>query len=80
MKLFFKRAPEMQPVLGRLLRKALDDTSNVDVRDRALLYYRLLRSHFPEAKQMFAVEKDPIAAFTEDTHMELYVRLGSKIR
>lgn len=74
MRLFFKRAPEMQPVLGRLLRAALDDTSNVDVRDRALLYYRLLRAHLPEARQMFGVEKDPIGAFAEDTHIDLYVR------
>jgi len=42
-KLLFKRAPEMQPIMGKLLRAALDDTSSVDVRDRALLYYRLLR-------------------------------------
>ena len=82
MKLFFKRPPEMQKMLGRyvillihrrrphspftqrrrlhnlcfilnyfisvllyssLLKKAIDDVGNVDVRDRALMYYRLLK-------------------------------------
>jgi hypothetical protein len=105
MKLLFKRAPEMQPVMGQLLRTALDDSSNVDVRDRALLYYRLLRQHLPQvrcsapsshtslarkprstqhpqlqARQMFMIEKDPIGAFTEETHTELYVRRQQRTR
>jgi len=42
MKLFFKRPPELQKMLGRLLQKATQETSHTDVRDRALLYYRLL--------------------------------------
>jgi len=46
-KLFFKRAPEMQAMLGRLLVSAVNDTSNQDVHDKALLYYRLL-AHSPE--------------------------------
>lgn len=75
MKLLFKRAPEMQPVMGQLLHAALDDSSNVDVRDRALLYYRLLRQHLSQARQIFLVEKDPIGAFTEETHTELYEEL-----
>ena len=44
MKLLFKRAPEVQRMLGRLLAKATEDVSNQDLHDRALLYYRLLRS------------------------------------
>jgi len=44
MKLFFQRAPEVQRMLGRLLHKATDDVSSQDLHDRALLYYRLLRS------------------------------------
>jgi AP-4 complex subunit beta-1 len=43
MKLFFKRPPEMQKMLGRLLQVAVGDVTNIDVRDRALLYYRLLQ-------------------------------------
>ena len=32
----------MQGMLGRLLQIAVDDNANVDLHDRALLYYRLL--------------------------------------
>jgi len=44
LKLFFLRPPEVQRMLGRLLHKATDDVSSQDLHDRALLYYRLLRS------------------------------------
>merc|ERR1719491_1424792 len=43
-KLFFHRPPEMQGMLGRLLQKATEDVSSQDLHDRALFYYRLLRS------------------------------------
>jgi AP-4 complex subunit beta-1 len=43
-KLFFQRPPEVQRMLGRLLAKATDDVSSQDLHDRALLYYRMLRS------------------------------------
>jgi AP-4 complex subunit beta-1 len=43
-KLFFIRPPEVQRMLGRLLNKATNDVSSQDLHDRALLYYRLLRS------------------------------------
>jgi AP-4 complex subunit beta-1 len=44
MKLFFKRPPETQKMLGRLLKAATDDISSQDLHDRALLYHRLLKS------------------------------------
>jgi len=43
-KLFLVRPPEVQHMLGRLLAKATDDVSSQDLHDRALMYYRLLRS------------------------------------
>jgi AP-4 complex subunit beta-1 len=43
-KLFFMRPPEVQRMLGRLLSKATNDVSSQDLHDRALLYYRMLRS------------------------------------
>lgn len=43
-RLFFLRPPEMQKMLGRLLKKATEDASSQDLHDRALFYYRLLRS------------------------------------
>lgn len=42
--LFFSRPPEVQHMLGRLLKKATEDMSSQDLHDRALFYYRLLRS------------------------------------
>ncbi|GFH56248.1 beta subunit of clathrin adaptor complex AP2 [Chaetoceros tenuissimus] len=43
-KLFLKRPPEVQRMLGRLLQSATEDVSCQDLHDRALLYYRLLRN------------------------------------
>jgi len=43
-KLFFQRPPEVQMMLGKLLAKTTEDDSSQDLHDRALLYYRLLRT------------------------------------
>jgi AP-4 complex subunit beta-1 len=43
MKLFFKRPPEVHKMLGALLSTVISDCTDVDVRDRALLLYRLLK-------------------------------------
>ena len=51
MKLFFKRPPEVQKMLGRLLKAATDDVSSQDLHDRALFYHRLLRSS-PKTAEM----------------------------
>lgn len=53
MKLFFKRPPEMQQMLARLLASAVNDSSNQDVHDRALLYYRLLSVDMTVAAALF---------------------------
>jgi len=45
MKLYFLRAPELQKTLGRLLKVTLNDPSDQDVHDKALLYYRLLQAN-----------------------------------
>jgi vesicle coat complex subunit len=57
LKLFFKRPPEMQAMLGRLLRLAINDSSNQDLHDRALLYYRLLTVDLQAAKGLFSGNK-----------------------
>lgn len=66
MKLFFKRPPELRPILGNLFTLALADQSHADVRDRALFYYRLLTVGVDEAKQVIDATKLPINAFIED--------------
>jgi len=47
-KLFFKRPPEVHKMLGRLFHVAISETSQIDVRERALLYYRLLKADVDE--------------------------------
>lgn len=66
MKLFFKRPPECLPILGNLLAKAVADSSNVDVHDRALFYYRLLRQNVDAAEKVVNVHKLPITSFPEE--------------
>eukprot|EP00055_Hartaetosiga_balthica_P018704 m.135204 g.135204 ORF g.135204 m.135204 type:complete len:776 (-) comp9865_c0_seq1:143-2470(-) len=52
LKLFFKRPPEMQKMLGRLFEALIGDEINQDVHDRALLYYRLLNVNYQEAQRV----------------------------
>lgn len=51
-KLFFKRPPEVQKMLGRLLKAACEDTGAMDVRDRAMFYYRLLQEGPENARRV----------------------------
>eukprot|EP01027_Heterolobosea_sp_BB2_P010595 GEZU01015533.1.p1 GENE.GEZU01015533.1~~GEZU01015533.1.p1 ORF type:complete len:180 (+),score=61.01 GEZU01015533.1:42-581(+) len=66
MKLFFRRAPEMHKMLGRLLSDAVADYSHADVRDRALLYYRMLTKNPDEAQRVIGSKKDLIIHFSEE--------------
>ncbi|EDQ89747.1 uncharacterized protein MONBRDRAFT_16817 [Monosiga brevicollis MX1] len=60
LKLFFKRPPECQKMLGRLLETLTSDEIQQDVHDRALLYYRLLRSNPDEARRVINATLPPI--------------------
>eukprot|EP00607_Mallomonas_marina_P010992 CAMPEP_0182423356 /NCGR_PEP_ID=MMETSP1167-20130531/9325_1 /TAXON_ID=2988 /ORGANISM="Mallomonas Sp, Strain CCMP3275" /LENGTH=891 /DNA_ID=CAMNT_0024602253 /DNA_START=64 /DNA_END=2739 /DNA_ORIENTATION=+ len=52
MKLFFVRAPEVWSMLGRLLEKMIEDSSCQDGRDRALFYYRMMRTDLQLAESV----------------------------
>lgn len=65
MKLFFKRPPELKNMLGVLLKKAVEEKSQVDVRDQALFYYRLLRYDVHEAARIVNCEKVKVRSFVE---------------
>ena len=75
LKVFFKRPAEMKPILGQLFVKATLDT-NIDVHDRAYLYYRTLkagkeRNDFSSIEKIISSKKQPISSFAEDQAYEL---------
>jgi AP-4 complex subunit beta-1 len=74
MKVFFLRPPEVQKMLGRLLVKATDDVSSQDLHDRALLYYRLLKSSDPKVVESVVKTNSFIGGmtnFAEEDNAEL---------
>lgn len=78
MKLFFKRPPEMQSMLGRLLQASIDDSSHQDVRDRALLYYRFLERQPTELAAAIVAQfkvDDSITIFAEMIESDLQEKL-----
>eukprot|EP00592_Proboscia_alata_P005397 CAMPEP_0194372510 /NCGR_PEP_ID=MMETSP0174-20130528/20900_1 /TAXON_ID=216777 /ORGANISM="Proboscia alata, Strain PI-D3" /LENGTH=790 /DNA_ID=CAMNT_0039151105 /DNA_START=134 /DNA_END=2502 /DNA_ORIENTATION=+ len=75
LKLFFKRPPECQAMLGKLLKLATDDVSSQDLHDRALLYHRLLISpNLPPQTAKLIINGSSVVvagehkAFTEEEH------------
>lgn len=74
LKLFFKRPPECQKLLGEVLRTGCAD-GNLDVRDRALLYLRLLKHSLDTAKVVVAQQLPQTAAFAEEQSPEISDRV-----
>merc|ERR1719262_1685606 len=74
-KLFFWRPPEMQSMLGRLLEKAIQESTHPDVRDRALLYYRLLEHSPEEARRVICAPKEVVEEFQEETDADVRERV-----
>lgn len=70
MKLFFKRPPELKAMLGKLLSRAVADSARIDVRDRGLLYYRLLRFDVHEAARVVNCPKNIVESFVESEDKE----------
>lgn len=77
-KLFFKRPPEMKAMLGRLLKAAIEDVSRVDVRDRALMYYRLLAVDVNEATRVVNCPKIMLESFDSPEDIELREKIFSE--
>ena len=71
-KMFFARPPECVRMLGRYLDYLLNtEDVDADLRDRALLYYRLLKASPAEAERVIACEKDIVTTFSEERDAEL---------
>jgi AP-4 complex subunit beta-1 len=65
-KLFLKRAPEMQLVLANLFQSIFKDSDNADLLDRAGFYYKLLQANADSAYSIINSDKHAIATFVED--------------
>lgn len=74
-KLFFCRPPEMQAMLGKLLQKAICETTHPDVRDRALFYYRLLEHSPEEARRVICAPKEVVEEFQEEMDADVRERV-----
>eukprot|EP00939_MAST-03C_sp_MAST-3C-sp1_P001594 g1594.t1 len=77
MKLFFKRPPEMQKLLGTMLSSVLDADENpdADLHDRALFFYRLLREDVDLASKIVSTsEGGAVRAFSEEVDNEMKER------
>lgn len=68
-RLFFARPPEARPALGKLLAAGVAD-AHPDVRDRALLYHRLLRADAGAARAVLGEPLPPLASFAEELSPE----------
>jgi len=75
MRLFFKRPPEMQNILGTVISKAINLQENPDLHDRALLYYRLLRHDVREAAKIVNTPTNSITSFAEDESFDVIERI-----
>eukprot|EP01013_Petalomonas_cantuscygni_P008866 TRINITY_DN2161_c0_g1_i1.p1 TRINITY_DN2161_c0_g1~~TRINITY_DN2161_c0_g1_i1.p1 ORF type:complete len:756 (-),score=211.04 TRINITY_DN2161_c0_g1_i1:88-2355(-) len=74
-KLFFARPPEMQRVLGSALSQAIEENTHVEVHDRALMYYRLLRQGPEVAQRVVAADKELLQRPSEEENQELKDKL-----
>ena len=58
LRLFFKRPPEFQNVVGRILYQLIEDEVNMDVHDRALFYYRSLKQDVTKVSKLLNTARD----------------------
>ncbi|ETO31638.1 hypothetical protein RFI_05481 [Reticulomyxa filosa] len=75
MKLFFKTPGEVQAMLGRLLAKAIQDTTKIHVRDRAVFYYRLLQTDVNKAAKIINTPKTVVDVFEDPADRKITKRI-----
>eukprot|EP00850_Spirogloea_muscicola_P011386 SM000070S21352 [mRNA] locus=s70:581897:587414:+ [translate_table: standard] len=73
-KLFFKRPPECQKILGAAVAAGLSD-SQQDIHDRALLYYRLLQAGIEAAERVINPPKQVVSVFADAQSSEAKDRI-----
>lgn len=72
-KLFFSRAPEVKDMLGRFIKYSIAENNDVDLRDRAAFYYKLLKSDTNLAKRVICSENEEITDFYENSFSTKYL-------
>lgn len=77
-KLFFKRPPEVQKMMGRLFKECLTEGTNALVHDRALLYFRLLRANVREASSIIGGDRPPVTDFLVEVAPEVREKIWSE--
>jgi len=74
-KLFFKRAPEVQKMLGAFFEQIIKNSSDSDLKQRAVFYYRLLKTDVNLAERIIQGDHEKISEFYEDKNEDLKERL-----
>ena len=74
-KLFFKRAPEVIKMLGSFLEQMIKSAVDTDLKQRAVVYYRLLRTDVALAEKIVLGDQEKIREFYEDRNDEIRERL-----
>ena len=67
--LFFKRAPEMHKILSNYYKHVMKNSNNVDLRQKVIFYYRLLKQDLNMAKQVIdsqQYQQEKFSEFFED--------------
>ncbi|XP_024520729.1 beta-adaptin-like protein A isoform X1 [Selaginella moellendorffii] len=73
-KIFFKRPPESQKLLGAALAAAVDDPDQ-DVHDKGLFYYRLLQQGVQTAESIVNPPKKAVSDFADIQNSEMRDRI-----
>jgi vesicle coat complex subunit len=80
-KIFLKKPAQCQEIVQKLLTETANTMENPDIRDRAIVYWRLLSTNPESAKRVVLAEKPPIefttSAVSESLMNELLFHLGS---
>jgi len=74
-KLFFKRAPEVHKILGQFLEQQIKSAVDTDLKQRAVFYYRLLRTDIALAEKIALGDQEKVKEFFEDRNDEIRERL-----
>lgn len=78
-KLFFKRTPEMKEILSKIYKHVLKVSTDADLRQRVMFYYKLMRSDISVAQQVICssmnADNKNMAQFFEDSQSEKRERL-----